>query len=406
MDTSISTTTIKSPITTSSTISNNLVGQSSPLIRIYRRYYNVFVILIFFIFLLITDSPLLSPSSSTPSSLLLSSSSSSTPSRSKDLYLASSSLSRSSTTTSSSSLRYLSIDCENDQILNETLHRIKLATQLRQRTAIGGVPYSVGDYSYIHPCVKLSNLRSIDWLQVDSGGIGYLVLSANSSIERAMTQLATWGKDINPSIYYRAYGDTNNALINMLTLPDIEGKLDYNQAQHRVLKGLQHALLDPLWANLDFIMILGDDTYVNVPELRVFTSQWNPDVPAMFGWIWHKEAPLNQHQVWAAWPGGGSGMLFTRAAAHQIAQALYTSQCPFEGHDDVTLGYCCWRLGIPQVHSPLFDPLGLVLSYLQLPVAQDDSILSMLTIHRITNEQMYKLDTIFRAVHTSSEISE
>ncbi len=96
-------------------------------------------------------------------------------------------------------------------------------------------------------------------------------------------------------------------------------------------------------------------------------------------------------------------MLFTRAAAHMIAQALYTSLCPFEGHDDVTLGYCCWRLGIPQVHSPMFDTMGEYFRWFDKPLQNPSGLLSIISIHKTTKERMYNLHTLFHYANQGTE---
>ena len=57
-----------------------------------------------------------------------------------------------------------------------------------------------------------------------------------------------------------------------------------------------------------------------------------------------------------SWPSGGSGMLLSHAAAHEVAAALFTPRCPSAGLNDKTLGHCSILLGIPLLHHQGFQP--------------------------------------------------
>jgi hypothetical protein len=269
----------------------------------------------------------------------------------------------------------------------------------RRSGPVHGYPFSVSGFHAVHPCVAAdpaspSRPGASSAAALSPPTIGYIVLSSAGSKHRLALQLETWGTAVPPQ-WFRAYSDVNDTAMRMVTLPTISGRGDYYDAQHRVLRGLQHALAtDAAWAAADFVFILGDDTYVVVPELHLFAAQWNPDVPAMFGWMWTKAT--------GTWPGGGSGMLMTRAAAAAIAAALYTDSCPFEGHDDVTLGYCAWRLNIPLVHSPLFDAMGEMFEWVGKPLENPTGMLSAITLHKASAERMAIAHSLFSHVAEAS----
>lgn len=290
--------------------------------------------------------------------------------------------------------------CSEDE-LSVVAEVVRSGVLSRQVGDHGGPPFSPAQYAALHPCTSQCRANSTfaatqqpDTLSAGNGGngsafsgVGFIVLASQSTIDRAELLLEAWGSNVAPP-WMRLYSDINNPALRMLTLPDTAGKGSYDDAQHRVLKGLQHALTQQPFDTAPFVMIIGDDTYVNLPELRYFTSQWNPDVPALFGYQWWRD--------YGTWPSGGGGMLMTRAAAHALAKALYTDICPFEGHDDVTLGYCCWRLGIPLVHSALFDGMGEYFKWLDDPLKNKAAIASVIAIHRaFPRENMLRLKNIY-----------
>ena len=94
---------------------------------------------------------------------------------------------------------------------------------------------------------------------------------------------------------------------------------------------------------------MDDDTYVNVHELPGFLVGWDPRLPLLFGHIWYGPEQRNTDE--GAWPSGGAGIILSRRAAELLAANLYTKLCPFLGLNDVTLGHCATRLGIPMVRA-------------------------------------------------------
>jgi hypothetical protein len=178
----------------------------------------------------------------------------------------------------------------------------------------------------------------------------------------------------------------------MISLPELEGKSSYNVAQHRQLKGLIHALSLPENGNFSWIFLVDDDTWINTRELSIFLYGWNPDVPILFGHI-YKNALFSKEK--RTWPSGGAGMLLSRAAAVLLASSLYTSECPFDSLNDLTIGYCSWRVGIALSHSQLFNPTAEHVIRGPRFYCDDSNLKSEISVHTATPTLMIELEVLF-----------
>jgi hypothetical protein len=174
----------------------------------------------------------------------------------------------------------------------------------------------------------------------------FIVMSGLFEIERLYAVRETWGSLV-PNIL--AIGEANHTETGMMTLPELAGKHSYHDAQHRSLLGLKHGATSGQWKHCDWIILVDDDTYVNIHEIPGFLVGWDPRLPLLFGHIWY--GPEMRGRDEGAWPSGGAGIILSRRAAEQLSGALYTKQCPFLGLNDVTLGHCATRLGIPMVRK-------------------------------------------------------
>lgn len=258
----------------------------------------------------------------------------------------------------------------------------------RKVGTFAGTPMSTAEFFGIHRCIGRPSDRR-HWIS-NSEGIAYIVMASKNTRDRAEALLRHWGKHV-PTALMRMYSDVDDPSVRMITLPELAGRGSYVDAQHRPLKGLQHALTTEPFKSAEFIMFADDDTFVNLPQLRYFASQWNPDVPALFGYMWLRTS--------ATWPSGGGGMLVTRAAAKMLAESLYTPACPFDdGHDDVTIGHCCWRLNIPLVHSNQFDSMGELYKALEPPLSNNAILTSAIAIHRADPERMSQLHQLYETL--------
>jgi hypothetical protein len=97
---------------------------------------------------------------------------------------------------------------------------------------------------------------------------------------------------------------------------------------------------------------------------------------------------------------GGGGMVFSIAAVHQVATSSYC-ECPSNSTpDDMFLGICLAKLGIPITHSPLFHQVCFVIQQkFLLPLAATPTLASpssfplnhLIVIHTITVTHFFPL---------------
>jgi hypothetical protein len=206
-------------------------------------------------------------------------------------------------------------------------------------------------------------------------------MGSSVALDRSIAVRDTWARSVQNVFIY---GDIDNAEVGMQTLPELAGRKNYDDAQHRQLHGLKHALSNQSLAALPWVFLADDDSWVNTRELPSFLHGWNPDAPILFGFI----ATQVANEPGRVWPAAGAGILLTRVAARLLADALYTPACPFEVFNDFTIGRCSWALGIAMVHSPLFvNEAGAIFD----SIVAFGRMRSELVVHRATPARMHDL---------------
>ena len=254
---------------------------------------------------------------------------------------------------------------------------VRRRTRPCHQTHVGGSPFTPSTILRVHPCVRPFNPAT---RSPHADRVLFVIMTGLKEIERLFAVRQTWGSLV-PHIL--AVGEANHSASGMVTLDEVVphesgdpakggyglvGKHTYHDAQHRTLFGLRHGARSGTWKACDWIVLVDDDTYVNVHELPGFLVGWDPRLPLLFGHIWY--GPEMRGRDEGAWPSGGAGIILSRRAADLLAANLYTKLCPFLGLNDVTLGHCATRLGIPMVRLcagvrggvrptpplPLFDP--------------------------------------------------
>eukprot|EP00927_Polykrikos_kofoidii_P005185 TRINITY_DN12069_c0_g1_i1.p1 TRINITY_DN12069_c0_g1~~TRINITY_DN12069_c0_g1_i1.p1 ORF type:complete len:841 (-),score=108.64 TRINITY_DN12069_c0_g1_i1:494-2650(-) len=95
-----------------------------------------------------------------------------------------------------------------------------------------------------------------------------------------------------------------------------------------------------------WVILADDDTFVNVELLVTFAARHDPLVPALFTYVLS-----DAHVLGYDYPCGGAGMLLSAAAYELVAPHLLTPECPMLNFNDLTLGFCVHKHGIPLVHS-------------------------------------------------------
>ncbi|KAK9832625.1 hypothetical protein WJX81_004913 [Elliptochloris bilobata] len=142
-------------------------------------------------------------------------------------------------------------------------------------------------------------------------------------------------------------GDAENASVPMMTLPELEGRSGYWDAQHRHLRTVRYVREHrPELLSKRYFLLIDDDSWLNLPLLQMYLAQYDETLPFGIGWMWDRE--FNETINFFS---GGSGMFFSQAAFGILSQELYGPQCPFERANDLTLSMCCHANGIVKVRG-------------------------------------------------------
>ena len=157
--------------------------------------------------------------------------------------------------------------------------------------------------------------------------------------------LRTWAAA--PSIRERiiAVSDKADNGIGVVTFPEVEGKNSYDDAQHRQPRFIRSYLSShKLWPTTEWLMIVDDDTYVNIDKVRRFLDRYDPRLSLSFGYVFadgvDKDSPINQRLKFG-WYSGGGGIILSRPLVEYLMENLYTSEhCPFDWFNDKTIAVC------------------------------------------------------------------
>ena len=151
----------------------------------------------------------------------------------------------------------------------------------------------------------------------------------------------------------------------------------YGAANLRHLVALK--TLDPP-LDVDWVALVDDDTFVNIPMLTQFVRQFPSTLPLAFGRVFEPldgQTPTNS----STWFSGGGGILLSRKAPDMISRHLFEHECPLVmGINDVTIGQCCSALGVAKVHSRMFQDVDIEPTHSYTNV---DDAGFYVTLHRI-----------------------
>jgi hypothetical protein len=147
-----------------------------------------------------------------------------------------------------------------------------------------------------------------------------------------------------------AFSDTSDGIFT-LTLPTLEGKRSWENAQHRQLRGMQWLITQEnnKLAKIEWIFMIDDDTWVNMPVLHAFLNfiLWPPprDNQTFMCGYYYKNGAFN----------GGGGILLNRALFDYVVPRLYSESCPFLGVNDATITECARKANATFMHSGQFS---------------------------------------------------
>ena len=199
----------------------------------------------------------------------------------------------------------------------------------------------------LHACVRVPPAERDR--RTSPADFAYVVMGSSALRPRLVTLQARWGAwatAAGAAVYY--FSDAGDAELNTTVLTDCAmcANTTKDDAQHRSLRGLQHALVhapDARW-----FYLVDDDTDVDVEEAAAAVADIDPSVPIVAGFV--VRARTRWSDVHTAFVSGGAGMLLSASAARAIGAALYTPACNFTRQNDISIAMCAYELGIPMVH--------------------------------------------------------
>lgn len=214
---------------------------------------------------------------------------------------------------------------------------------------------------------KLKESRCMAAEGVDSHSVLFIIMCSADKKERVSWLHETWLAWL-PRQSVMLLSDGEIPGYNMTVLPPLPADsyvhqkfpspTGYQAANLRHLKSIQWLgkVESQHLQGVDWVFMVDDDTFVNVPLLLIALQSVPASLPVLFGHIWY--AP-----TWAeslkhlAWPSGGAGMLFSKVAFQQLASVMFTPQCEMNTFlNDVTVGMCAVKAEITKVHSVRFLP--------------------------------------------------
>lgn len=134
---------------------------------------------------------------------------------------------------------------------------------------------------------------------------------------------------------------------------------------------------------IDWVLMVDDHTFVNVPILMMLLRQIHPSLPIFVGNMWDSPS-WDPELKGVAWPSGGAGMLFTKVGSQRLAANLFGPLCGMQRClNDVTVGLCATASKVTKVHSAKFQPERVKASY--EPTVWDAGM--AVTVHRVVEWQ-------------------
>ena len=224
------------------------------------------------------------------------------------------------------------------------------------------------------------HLTMTDKFRVSSDDVVFMVMASLETSNRVRIQRETWMRWTSHVI---VLAEGEDAELGIMTLPELHNKSGFANAQLRQIHGMRWVLNDrPDLMQKKWFFFVDDDTWVNVPVLLDYLSNFPSFLPLSFSHIY---LMYNNQAVY----NGGAGMLFTETAFRILAGAVLTHACPLKDVDqnfvnnDNILSACAYSMAILKISSSKFSTYEGVL-HLQKPIV-DTGWLDQITVHKITD---------------------
>jgi len=194
-----------------------------------------------------------------------------------------------------------------------------------------------------------------------TSGVAFVIMASLATRDLHLWQRRTWLRDAKHVWAFSDYDDG----IYTTTLPSLKGKGTWKDAQHRQLRGMQWLTLP---AEIRWVFMIDDDTWVNMPVLRRFLGWLPSDSVMMCGY----RAENNMFN-------GGGGILISRRLFDVLVPKLYSEQCPFLGVNDNTVTECARTFpNVTLMHSSAF-------SFYPEAVRHANDFIGQVTMHPVKN---------------------
>ena len=218
---------------------------------------------------------------------------------------------------------------------------------------------------------------------VEANDVVFIVMASAAEKQRVACQRASWMRWAK-NIFI--FADEADADLGIMTLPDIRNKTGFAEAQYRQLHGMKWILQErPAIAAKSWFFLVDDDTWVNVPALLSYLSQFPPILPLSFS---HVYIMYDRQAVY----NGGAGMLFTTTAFEILGTSVLTDACSLSAvhpsfiNNDNILAACAFSTGVLKVTSSKFSTYEGVL-HLENDIV-DTGWLDQITVHKVRDRTL------------------
>lgn len=232
----------------------------------------------------------------------------------------------------------------------ETYCQGAMDTLAKQMSSLPRVYYE--RYFYRNEAVRAKP----DHAPLTSDDLHFVMMSTYKYHEtRVKPALDSWAQQVR---HFVTVSDREDASVKAVTWPYFADRDGYRDAGLKSLYGLRDVVLDAIgdgvFAQTRWVVLVDDDTWLNVPHLVEFLAAFDHRFPVMFGYVLDYSAAGAPYEVEPPYVQGGAAIVLSHEAARILGPLVGTEVCPYTNYSDTTLGRCCWRHGVVPVHSSRF----------------------------------------------------
>jgi hypothetical protein len=172
--------------------------------------------------------------------------------------------------------------------------------------------------------------------------VHFLVATSLRTQERVGTLLATWGQYVRHKTIVGDYEDPVTGVQKAYS--GVPSDVAHDQSAREIfVPSLLGLYRSGEWRDVDWIVSVDDDTFVNVLEMRRLLSSLNPELPLLLCAFFS-----------AGHCSGGPGMVYSREAFRRTMAAFDEGFCSVDmDYHDVRIPECALQQGVQsvQVHG-------------------------------------------------------